>query len=439
MPNRTWIFDIEGKSHEILLKFGLIPGRQIWLDGALINKGRNLFEMGSEYHFTVDGQPAELGIVSTPAGYEYYFRVKNEFIFPKNDRKKQIGKSTARKFAQRQVWLDIGGKYNLEYLPFSLKPFVYQHRLIGYLENFLVVIAPGFKRVGDSSVPGCYLVIRHSTLDAGKIKELKNNEDVKKGLKDIKARPDWLEIQPGVTNIFAAGLLKKVSELELSERLVSVFRALSKCIKPTIADKCEGMECKSPYFKDLKLTLVNGVPQVMCQDCIDGIDQIGKRAEDEYKKQPNNLMKGFLYGLAAACLGAIAWALAMVFLNTIGAIFSILIFFFVIKAMDYAKTKRTFFSLLIAGILSLAGSIAGSYFGIVGYLIKEGKFDPTINEFIRLAKVMLEKPKLLNETILFSLIGLVPYLFMMWNASRKHLSQFFKPKIEIIPTFQLKR
>ncbi|MFZ5856876.1 MAG: hypothetical protein ACOYZ6_08600 [Chloroflexota bacterium] len=439
MPNRTWIFDIDGKPHEVLLKFGLIAGRQIWLDGSLINKGRNLFEMGSEYHFVVDRRPAELGIVSTPAGYEYYLRVDNNFVFSKNNKKQKIGKYTSRKFAQRQVWLDIGSKYGLEYQPFSIKPFVYQHRLIGFLENFLVVIAPGFSGVGDSSVPGCYLVIRHSILDADKIKELKNSEDVKKVLKDTKTRPDWFEIQPGVTNIFAAGLLKKFSEIELAERLVSVFHVLSKGIRPTVVDKCEGVECKTPYFTDLQLTLVNGIPQVMCQECIDGINDIGKKVEEEYKKQPNNLMKGVLYGLAAAFLGAIGWALVMVFLDTIGAAFALLIFFLVIKAMDYAKTKRTFISLFTAGLLSLAGSIAGSYLGLVGYLIKEGNFAPTFSEFIRLAKAMLEKPKLLNETILFSLIGLVPYLFITWSANRKHLKQFFKPKIEVIPTFPLKR
>jgi hypothetical protein len=436
MANRTWNFEVEGRTHEVLLKFGLIAGRQIWLDNALINKGRNLFEMGSEYHFEVDGRLAELGIVSTPAGYEYYLRVDDEFVFPKNDSKKRIGKSTARKFAQRQVWLDIAKKYGLEYHPFSLKPNIYQHRLIGRIQNHLIVLAPGFKRVGESSVPGCYLLVRHLPLDAEKIKDIKKDEEIRKSLKDNKAFPDWLDIRPEFTSIFTSGRLKKVSETELTERLLSMFQVLSKSIRPTPSDKCEGVDCKSPYFKDLKLTLINGVPQVMCQECIDQLDNLGKRAEEEYKKQPSNLGKGTLYGLAAAILGAIVWALVIIFLDTISAVFAILIFFLVIKAMDFARTKRSFFSLLIASLFALAGSILGTYFGLVGYLAKEGKFGFTLNEFIKLAKAMLEKPELLSETIFFALIGLVPYLFITWNANRKNLTQYFKPKIEVIPGFQ---
>jgi hypothetical protein len=439
MANRTWSFDVDGKSHIVLLKFGLIAGRQIWLDSTLINKGRNLFEMGSEYRFSVDGCPAELGIVSTPAGYEYYLRVNDEFINSKNDRRKKIGKSTARKFEQRQGWIDAGKKYGLEYFPLTAKPFAFQHRLIGYIENFLVLIAPGVRNVGGSSIPGYFILIRHSTIDADKIKELKNSEEIKKVLRNIKGRADWVDIQPGFTSLFTTTGFKKVSEAEVIERLVSIVPVISKSLKFTIADKCEGYECKLPYNKDLTLAFINAVPLAMCQECIDHIGDVGKKTEEEYKKQPDNLGKGTLYGLAATFLGAIVWALVIIFLDRIGPVFALLIFFLVVKAMDYAKTKRTFISLFIAGLLSLAGSIAGSYFGLAGYLFKEGKFELTLNEFIKLARYFMDNPKLLNETISFSLIGLVPYLLLAWTANRRYLKRFFKPEIEVIKNFEFKR
>ncbi len=386
MTNRIWTFDIDGKPHEVLLKFGVIPGRQIWLDGALINRGRNLFEMGSEYRFSVGGRPAELGIVSNPAGYEYYLRVDDELIFSKNDKRKRIGKSTARRFEQRQRWIDAGKKYGLEYIPQPAKQYAFQHRLIGYIENFLVMIAPGVRNSGENSVPGHYILIRHSSIDADKMKELKNNEEIKKAIKNHKRTSlIGLIFNQSSQSFFTTSGFKKASESEVVGRLVSIVPVISKSLKYTSADKCEGYECKFPYNKDLILTIVNGVPCAMCQECIDRIGDVGKKAEEQYKKQPGNLGKGTLYGLAATFLGAIAWALVIVFLDRIGGVFAILIFFLVVKAMDHAKTKRTLMSLSIAGVLSLAGSIAGSYFGLAGYLFKEGKFEPTINEFLKLA------------------------------------------------------
>ncbi len=439
MANHTWNFDVNGKSHDVLLRFGLIFGRQIWLDDTLINKGRNLFEKGSEYHFTVDNRPAELGIVSTPAGYEYYLRVNDEFVFSKNDKRKKIGKATARKFEQRQGRIEAGRKFGLKYFPLPAKQFAFQHRLIGYIENFLVLIAPGVRNSGGNSIPGHYILIRHSPIDVDRMKELKNNDEIKKALKNIRGRPDLFEVQPGFTTFFATSGLKKVSEFEVIERLLSIVPVISTNLKFTMADKCEGIECKLPYHKDLSLTIINGVPLAMCQECIDRIGEVGKKTEEKYKKQPSHLVRGTLYVLAAAFLGAIVWALVIVFLDLISAVFAVLIFLLVVKAMDHAKTKRTFVSLIIAGMLSLAGSIAGSYFGLAGYLFKEGKLELTINEFIKLAGYFLDNPKLLNGTIFFSLIGLVPYLFLGWSANRRYLKQFFKPEIEVIKNFEFNR
>ncbi len=175
----------------------------------------------------------------------------------------------------------------------------------------------------------------------------------------------------------------------------------------------------------------------MCQDCIDNVDNIGQKTQEEYKKSPNNLAKGVVYGLAAALLGAIGWALVIIFMDTIGAVFAVLIFFLVVKAMDYARTKRSIISLLLAGLLSMAGSILGSYLGIVGILIKDKGEVLSLDLLTWLARRMIEDPKLINETILFSLIGLVPYLFMTWNATRHGLKKIFKPEVEVIPSFKL--
>ena len=437
MTTTKWTFSVEDEPHEVILKFGLIPGRQIWLDGILINKGRRLLETGSEYHFAIDSHQAELGIVSTSTGYEYYLRIDGQFVFPDNDKRKEIGKRTEAKFKIRQAWLDLGEKFGLEYLPVSSRPFMLQHRLVGYIENFLMTLGVGSKQIGDNSVPVIYLLFRHLSLDDEKIKEIKNNKEILESLKKADIRADWFEVHTHFTILSISPGLKKIGDFVMAERLLSVIPIFSKYLKPSMTDRCERTECKSPYYSDLKLIFFNGIPGAMCQDCFDNVDSIGQKAQEEYKNLPNNLAKGVLYGLAAALLGAIVWALVFIFMDRIGAIFAVLIFFLVVKAMDYAKTKRTIVSLLLAGLLSMMGSILGSYIGLLGYLVKEKGEVLNLDLLTWLARRMIEEPKLINETILFSLIGLVPYLFLTWNATRRGLKQIFKPDAEVISSFKL--
>ena len=439
MPKRKWVFDINDKKHEVLLKFGLFSGRQILLDGNMINKGRNTFETGSEFQFLVDGHNVDLGIVSTATGYEYYLRVDNDFVFPTNTKNKKIGKSTAKIFEDRQKWEDLGTKHGMNYYPLPNAPFALRHRLIGYIQNFLVIVGVGSRQVGDNSISGFYIQIRHTSIDSEKSKDIKNNEIIKKTLKEMKVSADWLEINPELSSLFITSGFKKASETETVERLLSFFYVISPHLRPALAGKCEGIECKSPFYRDLTLTLINGLPFAMCNECIDRIDDIAKKAEEEYKNQPSNLLKGTVYGLVATILGAIVWALVFIFLDRIGAVFAVFIFFIVVKAMDYANTKRTFISLSIESCLGLIGSIAGTYIGIAGYLFKEGEFELTLNEFIQLARFLLEEPELINQTILFALIGLVPYLFIAWSGNRKNLNLFFKPDVELVKNFELRQ
>ncbi|MBK9924986.1 MAG: hypothetical protein IPP66_06795 [Anaerolineales bacterium] len=439
MTKRIWDFNLDGNIHEVQLKFGLFSGRQIWLDGVLIEKGRNFFESGSEYYFPVDGHAAEIGIISTMTGYRFYLRIDGEFVSSRGNEHKKAGEHTAKRFTELQKWITFGNKYGLQYLPTPKQPFAFQHRFIGYINNFLTVIAFGHRESAGNSIPGFYILIRHAPIDFETAKEIKNNEEVKKTLKEMKIPVEWLEITSEFSSLFVSLGIKKSGEFLAIEKLLSFFHILSKKVRPSIADKCEGTKCASPYYKDLILTLINGTPFAMCRECIDRIDDIAKKAEEEYKKQPDNLQKGVLYGLVAMVIKTIVWALVLIFLDRIGAAFAILIFFFIVKAMDYAGTKRTFKSLLVASLLSLLGSIVGTYLGIAGYLLRDGTLEPTINELIKLAQILIEEPEMINETIVFALVGLIPYLFITWNTNRKNLNLYFKPNVELIENFKLRR
>lgn len=437
MTESKWVFDINNKKHEIILKFGFLSGRQILLDGNLVNSGRNPFERGSEFQISVDDKKVDLGIVSTAIGYEYYLCIDNEIVFPVDAKSNKISKAISKIFEERRKWEELGVEYGIEYYPLSNAPLAFRHRLIGYFQGFLVVIGIGSRKVGEYTTPGLYIQIRHALLDDEKTKEIKGSENIKRILKEMRIPADWLEIRTEFSSLFIALGAKKKSEIELVEELFSFFYIFSPYLKPVFSRKCEGVECRSPLYQDLTLTLINGVPFSMCDECIGRIDEIARKAEEEYRNRPPNLLKGILYGVVATFLGAIIWALIFIFLDSIGAVFAVFTFFIVVKAMDYAQTKRTFISLVIASVLSFVGSIAGTYIGVVGYLLKEGQIELTLSELFELAKFLFEEPELLNQTIMFSLIGLVPYFFITWNENRKNLKSFFKPDVELVKGFEL--
>ncbi|HRK87897.1 MAG TPA: hypothetical protein PK152_02095 [Anaerolineales bacterium] len=430
MTTQTWQVNIDGKTHNIILKYGLIHGRKIWLDGQLLLNGKRIvFDYGTEHHFMINSYPVELGIVSNTTGHEFYVLVDDIIHLPNENKKQVIGKKTKAKLDIRKEWVDLGKSLDIEYHPFETKNYVFQHRLIGFIKGFLVQIVPGFKHVGEASLPGTYVFLRHFEIDSEKVKLIKSDEMIKGFLKEIKS-PDALEINPSFTTLFIR------STSVQTETIREVINIISPYLQSLSPEKCQGLECKQRIGQDLKLTLINGIPYLMCQNCINGISDIAKRTEENYRSAPSNLFRGALFGASGATIGAIIWALVYVFLDRIGAAFGVLILLLVIKSMDFAKTKRSLFSVLLAGLLSLGGAVLGTYLGILGYLWKENKLFFEWSEFIRIAQIMFDDPEILRTPILFALIGIVPFAFITWNSQRKYLKNLFMPDVEIIQNFQ---
>ncbi len=335
-----------------------------------------------------------------------------------------------KKLEERKKWTAFEKKHELEYSPLKIKPFMYQHRLIGHIKNHLVLIMSGFNNVGEASIPGIYVFIKHTNIDSEKIQEIKKDQELNKFLKESKAQAGSLEITPEVTILF---LRKAKESVEIIiERLLTFTSMASMYLKPGFRGKCEGIGCKLSIGQNLQLITINTTPFMMCHDCINNINTINLKAEEDYKQLPNNLLAGFVYGLAGMLLGAILWALVFIFLDSISAIFAIVTFFIIVKAMDLAKTKRSFISLFLAAILALGGSVIGVYLGVTGYLIKEHKITINFEDLIGVAKWLLQDREIINESIFFSLLGIVPYLFMAWNTNKQGLKSVFKPEIEIV-------
>jgi hypothetical protein len=430
MVQRKWFPEINGVSHQVVLKDNLIQGREIWVNDLLIEKTRVLMDRGSEHHFLIDGHRAELGVVPAIWRFDHYLQIDDQLIPQNKDRGSTTSKAVKRKLEERKKWTSFQKKHELEYFPLMIKPFIYQHRLIGHIKNHLVLIMSGFQNIGEASIPGIYIFIKHANIDSEKIKEIKKDQELIKFLKKSKAQAGSLEITPEVTILF---LRKTKESVEIIiERLLTFTSMVSTYLKPGFRGKCEGIGCKLPIGQDLQLITINNLPFMMCQDCINNIKTVNLKAEEDYRQLPNNLFTGFVYGLAGMLLGAILWALVFIFLNSIGAIFAIATFFIIVKAMDLAKTKRSFISFLLAAILALAGSVIGAYLGVAGYLIKEHRITINLEDLINVAQGLLQDREIINESIFFSLLGIVPYLFMTWNAHRKGLESAFRPEVEII-------
>lgn len=431
MVQRKWFPEINGRSHVVILKDNIIRGREVWLDDKLIEKGRIWADRGSEHHFLIDGQRAELGIVPAIWRFDYYLQIDNQLISQNKGGNSKLSKAVRRKLEEREKWVTFENKHELEYSPLKIKPFVYQHRLVGHVKNHLVLIMSGFKNVGEVSIPGIYMIMKHTSIDDEKIREIKGDHELNKFLKKSRATAGSLEITPEATILFL-GKTKESVEI-IIERLLTFASMVSIYLKPGFRGKCEGINCKLPIGQDLQLLTINNLPFMMCHDCINNIKTINLKAEEEYKQLPDNLLTGFVYGLAGMLLGAILWALVFIFLDRIGAIFAIVTFFIIVKAMDMAKAKRSFISLFLAAILALVGSVIGVYLGVAGYLLKEHRIGLNIEDLINVAKRLLQDGEIINESIFFSLLGIVPYLFMAWNTHRKGLESVFRPEVEIIP------
>jgi hypothetical protein len=260
---------------------------------------------------------------------------------------------------------------------------------------------------------------------------------MQKLLAEWPVRKGFLETTPRFTSLFLDINTKKQEEDLAVDFMFDFIAIASKYLRPPMKDRCEGIECKMRLGQKLQLTFINKIPYLMCQNCIDTVDEIGKKDQEEYRKTPSNLLKGVIYGLGGMFAGALLWALIFIFFDMIGAAFAVFTFFIVLKMMDYVKTKRSFVSFFLASLLALCSSVLGTYLGMVGYLIKEKEIGINPEDLIFVARWLVEDFELLRTAIFFSLLGIVPLLVIVWAVQRRQLKSAFRPEVEVIPTFQV--
>src|SRR5512133_831747 len=93
MATTTWNFTLENRPHTVCLRRGTISGkREVWLDGVLIERGRQLFDAGSRHTFAIDGQPFEASVATNGLSFSY-FLLQGGVPLP-SERDRQKGRSS---------------------------------------------------------------------------------------------------------------------------------------------------------------------------------------------------------------------------------------------------------------------------------------------------------------------------------------------------------
>jgi hypothetical protein len=440
MTTVKWKFSVEDKPHEVVMKQKGFTSYEIWLDGQMLRKWRILDNSFNERHFDINGHPVELVIVAGKWTPKYYILVDDQPVYAKPRDKKALDDVVQAISDSRQLWIDLGKQYGLEYHQAKVNQVAFQNRLIGFINGFLVVLRPGFRQVNDTPVGGAYLFIRHDFLEPERIKEIKHDSSLRAKMKEMKILPDWIQIGNNMTVLFTRFISRKETDEEWVTRAMDLFSFFSTYIRPPFLEKCEGPLCKLRVGPTLQLAFVNENPLILCQDCIDRFGDVGKANEQEYKNSPSDFSKGLLAGGGVTLLGTLIWAIIAMYIDK-SVIFVMLaavwLYTMIMKAMGRVQTKKTRLSLLAGGVLAILGIMLGLYIGSAGSSLREQGLTLSFANFLIALKPLLNDPGLLFGSLFFIIlvVGLAYYL----GASniKDYQKSLFQPEVEVISSFKL--
>lgn len=438
MATRDWVFMLEGKQHRFRLVHGM-GYRKFFLDERLLLEQKERGNRQISYLFEIEGRACEINIHKIWMEYFYSFFLNEELIPSIQDQKWHKKPQNDRYASQRIYWAELARALNLK--PVSLHPELgfLGRPLLGELGGFLILI---YFVVSDQNIPLVYLLVRYRPVnDTQSIKTDLTQLFSHAGI--IRKSPGWVIAQLANNRLVIYRLFEptKIKANQLKESLVDIIGLLAKHTSGVSPFRCENSPCKNPADTNLKLVLINRNPIWMCADCIAELDSLGERTKENYKKAPLNFGRGLAVGILAALVGSLGWAAFMILFEQIAAIFAALILVGVVKAMDWVKSKRTFWSILIAGALSIGGSILGSYLGGLWTTVSKGGvsltfiFDSFENFIWYLGFVwngLWEKTTIMGTTVMFSILGVGFYLWSFWSQQRNQLKQAFKPEIHVV-------
>jgi hypothetical protein len=229
---------------------------------------------------------------------------------------------------------------------------------------------------------------------------------------------------------------KKQTPEDLTSKINGLMDTISQHARPLTSDRCEGIDCKLRVGPPLHLVFINAYPMFLCDACIGNLPQVADRSKQEYQKTPYRLGRGVLAGVMAAIAGGILWAVVAVFLNRIFAALAAVIFVAVARSMNKVGAKPTRWSILLAGLIGLAGVVFGVYLSFVLLVIKNLPGRLPLEILQTAWRWMWEEKRAFYLSIFYGLLVIAPYSWLWWSSTRKHLARVFKPEVEIRVNFR---
>lgn len=433
MPKHTWEVDLDGNRHTVELIHGYWSGkREIRLDGQLLERSKRFPDYGSRHPFSIGAHACELLIVTNGITYEHVLVVDREIIpsIHETASGKPPGMLTRMIKSEITLWRDLERITGLRNIPIPGAQVLQGNRLIGKIRGYLTIVQAGY--IPEYSQFALGALIRYAPLAHLETvrKEIRNDAATAQMLGRKRINKHFLHIEEDFMWVALQWGLKKSTAENIATKLDKLVEMLASYTRPVIDGFCEGSEHGRNANLQPTLVLVNGFPQFLCPDCVAKIPQNAEHAKESYKAAPSRLLQGALAGLAVALLGGLGWATVAIILQHIGAPMTVLILYYlstfwealiliiwIVKAMDWARTKRSVWSFILATALGYIGVAWGLYITFVA-------------QTAPVWRSLIEDRKLLVASLFFSLICATVFMWMAWNNQRRHLVRIFDPEIE---------
>ncbi len=436
MAEITWLLDINNYQHTVRLMHSIWTGkREIWVDGVVVERGHKLVDRGSRHFVNIQDEEYELTIVTQTAGsgYGYFLLHNNQPILSESDKKKGKTAEVLSKtnfLRDRSFWQELGQLLNLEYMPERNADFGFQHRLVGFLQGYLINIRKIIS--ANSYLIGWSIIVRHSPpFSSSAAETIRSDSRIKLLLGKYKRRKEIFESSAQFSWILLP-IMKKETPAEVANHVRSFLAVVTEHVRPLPEGVCENPECSQRQVKDRRLVYINGMPVLYCPDCIAAIPEVGKKAKLDYEKAPDNLLPGLITGLGISLLGGLALVVVAIIIAPAAIAVSYAIPFCVAKAMDKTGTKRSLLRLLVVAIFSIFSITLGNLALNFVELVRLGS-PLSVETIVDAFWGMVENPSLLFPSYFIALGMVALLLFSLWYQRKYVLPHEFTPQVEVLP------
>ncbi len=438
MGKRIWKIELDSNIYTIRLEHGVWLGRRIWVNEHLVEKGRKFFDTGSVHTLDIDGHACELGIVTNGITFDYYLQIDGAFIEPIQGAltKGFLTRRIQTSQEETQYWQDLTECTGLHYVEIPDASGGWRHRLIGKVNGYWVVIKPVWMLNTNQVMISVLVRFARSPEREAIRAQIESDPAIRKLIGKWTNRKRLLKVQDGYTWIALRYSPRRETASQIAAKITAIVDIVANYAHPLPDMLCEGENFElGTIHGSHKLVLVNGVLLFLCSNCLQGIKDHEERARLAYEAAPSGLLRGLLAGLAATLPISLLWAAIVVLFDQIGAIFAALILVVLVRVMDWVRAKRTVWSILLAAGLAMISVVLGTYFALLWYVWQELGRLSSVDVLSNVWRFMFQDSKMLTSSLFISLLGIVPYLWIIWKKQRDDLERSFNPKVEILEGF----